>query len=83
MSARATVTYSKLLPYTKHAGSMQAVYLPAVPLAQERFTPPAALNSSTTILKSELADWVILFLVMTGTWIKDPHTNSLPLWACV
>lgn len=29
---------------------MQAAYLPAVPLAQERFTPRANLNSSAIIL---------------------------------
>lgn len=38
------------LPCKKLTGSMQAVYLPLFSSAQERFTPPEALNSSAIIL---------------------------------
>lgn len=72
MPARVIGTCSKRISYKRHAGSMQAAYLPVVLLAQESFTPCAALSSSAVILKCELVNWVILFLVVTGTRIKGP-----------
>lgn len=77
MPARVIGTCSKLISYKRHAGSTQAAYLPVVLLAQESFTPCAALSSSAVIVKCELANWVILFLVVTGTRIKGPP-NKFP-----